>query len=633
MLDGIRKKRNSLLILLIFAAIIIVFIFWGAGPTGNGGNAVAIVDGEQITVKDYLNTYKSEYEYFKNTFKGEFNEEVATKMNLKQRALDILINRALVVQAARDKRVRVTKEEIQGMIMAMPAFQKSGVFDKETYFNVLAANKIKPADFEEGVRVDLLANKMRETVISGIEVNDEELRNTYQLENKKVDFSYIAVSSDIYRDKVEVTDDEARTYLGINSEEFMVPAKVDVFYAYVDYKELADKVKVSEDDIKKYFEENPAQFETSPEVKARHILVRPESREAADREAARKEAVKLLDMLNSGADFGELARKNSDDPGTAAKGGDLGWFPRGVMIKEFEDAAFSLNPGEMSGVVETGFGFHIIKVEDKKEAGLKSLNAVKGDIRKILSRRKAQDEAEEVLKALDGDFRAAETVKELKKAASAKGVHHKSTGLITEGDKTVKVMKDQRLEDTIFTMRPGEVSRPVESNEKLYIIKLRERLPAHVPKFEEIAGKVKERVRERKASEEALSKARDILKKAVEGEDFKELAGADGLKVQSTGFFSRAEAFMPKVGVFVANRPDLFEITASEPYFREVLSTNGSHFVLKLDRTKDADPEGLEEVREELSTRLLAEKQEEAVVKWVDDLRRKADIKYYPEKM
>lgn len=633
MLEGIRKKRNSLLILMVFAAIIIVFIFWGVGPTGNGGGVVATVDGNKISTKEYLDTYRNEYEYYKSNFPGEFNEDVAEKLNLKQRSLDILINRTLVVKAARKNGVRVGKEEIQGAVTAMAAFQKAGVFDKDTYFKVLSANRLKPADFEENVRLDLLAGKMRQRVISNASVTDEEVKEAYNRENRGVNLSFVEVPTSRFIDTVEVSEDEAKGYLDLNRDEFMVPAQIDVFHAYVDYGEISGRIRLSDGELRDYYEANQARFETPPEIRARHILIKAKGKGPGAREAARGEAAEVLSMLKSGASFAELAKSRSDDPGTASKGGDLGWFPRGIMVKPFEDAAFSLEQGELSEVVESPYGYHIILVLDKKPAGRRPFEAVKGEIRKVLLRQKAQSEAAALLRPVEGAMRGAESVEDLRKAASGGLVHAVSTGLVVEGDKSVGIMRDQRIEDTVFTMRPGEVSSPVESGDRLYVIKLRDRIPAHVPMFEEIADKVTARMREKKAGEEALARAREIAGKARDGEDLKKLAAAEGLRFDSTGLFTRAEGFMPKTGVFVGNIPGLFELTEDKPFFDDVLSSEGGWYVVKLIGAREADPAGLAEVAPELSKRLLAEKQEEAMGKWLDGLRSSAKIRVYPERL
>lgn len=635
MLDSIRKSKNSLLILLVFGAIIVVFVFWGIGPTGGGGKAdvVAYVNDEAITIDDYLTTYRNEFEYYKRNFQGDFTEEMAEEMGLKQRALDITINRTLVVQEAKDEGVKVTREEVQSAIMSMPAFQKNGVFDKETYFGVLKSNRLKPGDFEQSVRLDLMTAKMRQKIIDDLTVTPDEVADAYLAENREVRLDYAEVGSDRYVGEVEVTEEEARKYHELNAEEFMVPTKVDVFYAWVDLEDIASGIEVTDAEIKDYYESNQARFETRPEVKASHILVRAPAGDESAREEARKEAEGLLERLEAGESFAELAREHSDDPGSARKGGDLGWFARGIMVEEFEDAAFSLDPGQTSGVVETGFGYHVIRVEDARPAGVKPLRDVSGEIRKIVSWQKAQDEAEALLGGVESAMREASTVEELKEAASGEGIKSGSTGLVREGDESVGIFAEQRLTDTVFTMREGDVTGPVGVEDRVYVMKLVTRETSHVPTYDRIAEEVNSRVREKKAAEEAMAVADEILDKASAGGDLAKAAAEQGIKVGTTGYFSRADGLVPGLGLFVADRPGLFSLTAEAPLYNEVVGGDGSFYVFSLDDAREADLEGLGEVRDQLRQRLMAEKQDRAMSEWLERLRKESEIKYYPDKL
>ena len=357
MLESFRKRRNSAFIVVAFAAIIIVFIFWGVGPSGNGENdssVVATVNGEAIPYREYANLYKKEQEYYKETFKEQFTDEMARKLNLKQKAVDILINRTLAIDEAESQGMKVTPEEVQQAISAIPVFSKDGAFDKELYFKVLSSNRIKPAEFEKSVEADLMTARIREKVVKDVAVTDQELKDRYFEENRKVDLSFVAIDGAASAKSISVTDEEAREYLKKNASDFMVPARINAFYAYAGYEDMAAKAKFTEEEIKSYYEANKNRFETQPAIKARHILVRPDPK-AADQEKAKAEARKkitdLLPKARSGAKFADLAKAFSQDPGSARQGGDLGWFQKGVMIKAFEEAAFALNKGDRKSVV------------------------------------------------------------------------------------------------------------------------------------------------------------------------------------------------------------------------------------------------------------------------------------------
>lgn len=632
MLESFRKRRNSAFIVVAFAAIIIVFIFWGVGPSGNGendSNVVATVNGEAIPYREYANLYKKEQEYYKETFKEQFTDEMARKLNLKQKAVDILINRALAINEAESQGMKVTPEELQQAISAIQVFSKDGAFDKELYFKVLSSNRIKPADFEKSVEADLMTARIREKVIKDVAVTDQELKDRYFEENRKIDLSFVALDGLVSGKSIPVTDEEAREYLKKNASDFIVPARINAFYAYAGYEDMAAKAKFTDEEIKSYYEANKNRFETLPAIKARHILVRPDPK-AADQEKAKADAKKkitdLLPKAKSGAKFADLAKAFSQDPGSARQGGDLGWFQKGVMIKAFEEAAFALNKGEVSGVIETEFGFHIIKVEDKKDGGYLPLKEAEPSIKQALAGDKAKAIAREALMTLDAKVAQASSAEEIKKAASAdKALRPALTGMFSEDDMGVELARNEQLRTAAFTLTPGQAGRIVETEEGAYLVRLVERKDAHVPEFAEVASDVKTIIAEEKAGREAEAKAKALLERAKKGEDLAVIARAEKLKMEQSGFFARTEGFMPRTGIFVGDKEALFKL-ASGAYYPEVVSHNGRHYIFRLSGIKEAEEAAFEPRKEELKARLLAEKQDQALSGWLKSLREKAKI-------
>lgn len=631
MLESFRKRRNSALIVVAFAAIIIVFIFWGVGPSGNGendANVVATVNGEAIPYREYANLYKKELDYYKETFKEQFNDEMARKLNLKQKAVDILINRALAIKEAEEQGISVTGDEVQQAIKVIPVFSKDGAFDKELYFKVLSSNRIKPADFEKSVQADLMTAKIREKVLKDVTVTEQELKDRYFRENRKIDLSFIAVGGDVSK-AAAVSDDEAREYLKKNASDFMVPARINAFYAYAGYEDMAARAKFTDEEIKAYYEANKSRFETLPSVKARHILVRPDPK-AADAEKAKADAKKkindILAKVKAGAKFADLARSFSQDPGSARQGGDLGWFQKGVMIKAFEEAAFPLAKGEVSGVVETEFGFHIIKVEDKKEGGPMPIKDAEPAIKQALAGDKAKALAREALMALDAKVAPAKTADEMKKAASGdKTLRPAVTGLFSEDDLGVELARNEQLRAAAFSLHAGQAGRIVETEDGAYLVRLIERKDAHVPEFAEVAGDVKSIIAEEKAAKDAEVRAKGLLERAKKGEDLAVIAKAEKLKMEQSGFFARTEGFMPRTGIFVGDKEGMFNL-APGAYFPEVVAHNGRHYIFRLSGVKEADEAAFEPKKEEIRARALAEKQDQVLGDWLKDLRGKSKI-------
>jgi len=631
MLESFRKRRNSALIVVAFAAIIIVFIFWGVGPSGNGdnSNAVATVDGEEISYREYANLYKKELEYYKETFKEQFTDEMAARLNLKQKAVDILINRALAIKEASSQGIKITEKEVQEAIKAIPVFGKNGVFDKDLYFKVLSSNRINPADFEKSIEADLMTAKIREKVLKDVAVTDQELKERFFKENRKIDLSFLVLDGRASKNAASVTDAEAKEFLKKNASDFMVAPRIKVFYAFAGYEDMAARAKFTDEEIKSYYESNKQRFETQASIKARHILLRPDPN-AADAEKAKADTRARLEAMlakvKSGAKFADLAKANSQDPGSAKQGGDLGWFQQGVMIKAFEDAAFNLKKGEVSGVVETEFGFHIIKVEDRKDGGVMELKDVAPLIKQALAGDRAKALAREALMALDAKVAAAKTPEEMKKAASSdKALKSATTGLFSEDDMAVELARNEQLRAAAFSLAVGQASRVVETEDGAYLIRLLERQEAHVPEYADVAAEIKDIIAEERAVKEAEARARALLERAKKGEDLSAIAKAEKLKVAQSGYFSRTEGFMPRTGIFVGDKEGFFTL-AQGAYFPEVVTHNGRHYIFMLSGVKEADEAAFEPRKEDLKARLLAEKQDQTLSAWLKGLREKTKI-------
>ncbi|HLC19072.1 MAG TPA: SurA N-terminal domain-containing protein [Thermodesulfobacteriota bacterium] len=646
MLEFIRKRTKSLYILLVFAAIIVVFVFWGVGPSGPGGgdaNVVATVDDEVITLREYTDFYRRQVEYYRDVFKDRYTPEFEETLNLKKVSMDILINRSLAVAEGDAQGIGATKEEAQDLIMSMPAFQEDGVFNKERYFEALDSQRIKPAEFEEAVRRDIITAKMRESVVKEITVTEDETEAEYLKDNRHMNLNYITVDPAGFTGEVEVTDEDAREHLKANSTEFIVPAKVKAFYAYADFEKFRKRAKVKDTEIKGYYEANPGQFMKPAEVKASHILMRPEGEGEGPKEDARKRAEGLIERIKGGEDFAKLAREFSKDPGSASRGGDLGWFQAGVMVKSFEDAAFSLKKGEVSAPVETPFGWHVIKVEDRKEPEARPLLDVRDFIEKRLAVERAYEGARGAVRGLEELFKTEEDTEKLKKAAGEAGLEMSLTGYFTQEDLDVGLSQVERFRDIVFLLQKGETSGAVETMQGFYILKVVDRKDAYLPEYSEVAGEVKGRLTGIKAGELARKKVDELLARLKGGEgaeggegreDLKTLAKKEGYRLRETGPFTRAEGFIPGLDAFVGENEAIFALGKENPLYPEALANEGRFYLLEFNGSMEADlkdltPEAIEALRE----RLLQEKQEQAVNAWLAELRKKYKIMVFEDRL
>jgi len=623
-----------MIIVFIFFAIILVFIFWGVGPGGKRdetGNfqVVATVDGVDIPVGEYSALYKRQVEYYGNLLKGEGADKLLEKLNLRQKTIDMLIERALAFREAEKKGMSASDKEIQDKIVSMPVFQKDGVFNKELYFSVLRSNRIEPADFEKDVGDELLIEKVRETVISEVGATDDEAKRLFEKQSRHIALEYIKIGSSGLIPGVTAAEEEAKKYLEDNGASFMVPTKIKAFYAYADTGGLEKGIKIPEDNLRDYYGKNIAIYQRPGRVKARHILIRPDAKEE-DGIKAKKEALekarKILADIKKGADFSEIAKKHSQDPGSSPRGGDIGYFGRGAMVKPFEDAAFALKKGQISGIVETEYGFHIIKADDKEEEGVLPFEKVKKDIENSIvaeeAGKMAREKMSEVRELLKQDL----SPERLKEEAVKRNVKTDITDFFTEEDRDVSLAKDKKLKDNVFALEKGGVSGIVETPGRLYVIKVTERVEKHVQPYDEIKERVKAALRKEKAKKAAEKKAAGLLKGIREGsENFSAAAKAGGYKAGKTDFFTFSQGFIPQLGVFIGDREDLFALKNGGLY-PEVVSKEDDFYIFKLLDAKEASMDEFEKKKAEIKENLLARKKEEALKKWLEGLKARSNI-------
>ncbi len=640
MLETIRKSTKSIYILLIFGAIILVFVFWGIGPMGKSGNpsAVAVVNGESIALKDYVKLHKQMQDYYRKLLKDRFTPEMEKRMDLKRRAIGILLDRTLAIEEAGKRGMNVGKGEVQKAIASMQAFQRDGVFDKGLYFNSLKAERLKADEFEEAVKKDLIAEKVQAFIIKDVKVTDDEVKKSFLDENRRINLNYVAIDGERFKGEVNVSDEEAENYLKEHSTDFIEPARIKVFYVHADFADFKKNVRVTKKEIQEFYDKNPDRFIRPASIKARHILIRPDRNnpdKAAAKAEARQKAQTLLKRIRDGEDFKKLAEKYSVDPGSAKKGGELGWFSRGVMLKSFEDSAFSLNKGEVSGVVETVFGFHIIKVEDKRAPRKRLLREVKGVIVENLRSAMSREEAYKAIQDLRKPLEEAKSAGELKRAAgNSTGVKFKLSKTLDRNEIKGAIKLPERLAENLFLMSEGEVSSALKSTGGVYMVKIVQRVDARLPQYKEVASKVKSLVRGKKALQLARDEAHKLLQALKGGASLKALAAKKKYKLHETGFFTISDGFIPGLGAPSANYKDLFALNSGEKLYKKLIARGGAYYVLEWKASREADLKKLTpEVSKELSVRLLGQKQDATLNRWLDKLRAKAKIQVFEDRL
>ncbi len=410
MLNTIREHADSWLIksilwLIVFAFIGTIFYSWGmGGASGSGGGAIATVQDAKISQVEYERTFNNLMNFYREQFGSQFSESLIEKLDLKTQALDVLVQKKLLLIKANELNIKVSDAEVIDRINGLPAFQKDKIFNNTAYQNFLKYKRLTPNEFEESQRESLLLEKIENLIKANVKVSPSDVDEAFRRENEKIKLDYIVFPEDHFKASEKVTQEEIRTFYEKNKIRFEVPEKIKVEYVKVIPKDYEGSIDIRDEDIADYYKTKIADFRVKKMYKAAHILFRPEPKNDSSEESnkkaeedAKKEADDILKKIRDGEDFAKLAKKHSDDTNSGEKGGSLGEFPKGMMVPEFEKALEKLKPGEISEPVKTSFGYHIIRLDEVSAERIKPLEEVKEEInnklKKIKTRQKMRSES------------------------------------------------------------------------------------------------------------------------------------------------------------------------------------------------------------------------------------------------
>lgn len=620
MLDFMRRHAQSWMIKAALGAVVVVFIFWGIWSPNESRQRELVQIGDYIiTVAEARNYYQNLRDRYQAIYGERFTEEMAKKLNLKEKAVKDLINRILLLQEAQRLGLKVTAEELQASIQEIPAFQKDGVFDKSTYLRALQRGRLTAKEFEGNQRQTLLLNKLQGLVISSVKISDQEILEAYRQNFEKLNLEMISLNPADIKD-ISLTPEEIKEYFSKHREEFKIPARVKVRYLLFDPKDYVKQVQVSSKEIEDYYQNNREKFGQPKRVKVRHILIRADAKDAEASAKAKQKAESVQKEAAGGKDFSQLAKQYSEDPGTKDRGGEIGFITKGMVVPEFEQAAFSMKVGEVSPVIQTPYGFHILKVDDIQEAKTEPLEKVKDQIDALLRNRKARDMAYDLA---DQAYAVASKDKKLDGFAEEKKLTIKETPLFSAEE---KIDLDPKLKAASLSLGKGDISPTLRVGETFGVLQVMEKQEARTPELKEAEGQVSEALRKEKQKEKALAKAKEILEKLKKGSDLKTLATHEGLKVEETGLFPRSSA-PPKVSESEELRRALSSLSLKNPNPESPIFHDGKYSILHLREIKEIDKEQFNSQKENYRRALLQMKQEMVLTQWLDDLLEQAKAK------
>ena len=603
----------------VLAFVVTIFYSWGVqSSSGPARTEVATLWGQGIEAAEFQRTQNALYRQYRQVFGNQPDVDLREHFNFRQMALEQIVNRALLLRMAEENGLVVTDAELYAHISRQPGFQNpQGQFDSDRYRAALASvvPPVSMQQFEDEQRRSLMQTKVFALVQQGAQVTDAEAEQSYRREHQQVNVRYVTLVPSLFEAEAVVSDEDVKTHYETYKESYREPERRQIRYLTVTPEPFRMVRDVSDDEISAYYDSHPQDFLRDEEARARHILFRlPENASAEREERVRGLAQGVLDDLRGGADFAAAAAEHSEDDGTAEAGGDLGFFPRGLMMPPFEEAAFSLPIGELSDLVRTELGIHILRVEERLEAGLKPLEEVRPEVIDALQEQKAQEAAlvfvDDLVVAMD---EAPERFAEL---ADQHGLDVATTPFVEAAGFIEELAGASQLIGRAFTLRGQAVDAVVGTDGNHYVFQVAETQPDKVPPLEDILERVTQDARASKGADLAAERGAEWVTQLRDGASLAELAGALELQVAETGWFKRNEP-VPALGDLSEFRRAAFQL---QPGDAEAIGEGDRSYVVQVIERRDADMSTFEADLPAYRRQLLTQKQNQLVQAFQDSL-------------
>lgn len=626
MLSFMRRHARSTTIKILFWVIIAVFVLWGVG-TFRADQALyaASVNGDEISPKDVRRAAQQLERFYQKIYGEHYSPELAKALDFKSRALDQMINSALFRQAAQRLGLSVSEEEVRSAIAGIEGLSVDGRFQREVYFRFLRMQGMTPVEFENDERSRLLVEKMQNLVTSSVHTDEGTARDLYEFANEKVNLSFVRVKAADLVKEIPIAEGAIADYFEKHKDSFREPERVTIDYVAYTANAFEPAVEVTDADVQEEYQEERQRYTEPEQVHARHILLRvPPGADAAAKKAIHDRAAAALERVKKGEDFAAVAKAVSEDPSNKDKGGDLGFFPRGRMEEAFETAAFGLKPGETSDLVETRYGFHIIRVDEHKPERVKPLDEVRASIVATIRHDRARNLARD---AAFGDAEKAAAGTKLEELAAAHGLEPKSPPAFAENESIVGLARQPELVHSAFSTPVGAVGPVTQNADAFVLFRVKKKDPAHIPDLKEIESRVEDAYRQEKAAEKALAAADALRAELAKNLKLEEVAAAAHLAVEETGPFTRTGEYVPRMGNVPGLKKAAFALKPQSPIAPRTFASGGDAFVVALKERVPADMAEFERKKDEILKQTLDDQRQAALQAFLNELKRRADIR------
>jgi peptidyl-prolyl cis-trans isomerase D len=619
-------RRHQFWLKWSLAAVVVTFIWFyipviGRSAGGVSEDTIARVDSEEITVREFQRQLNQRMQMFRGS--SNMSPQMLKQLGIDQQVLQEMIDDRATIAEAQRRGLSVTDAEVREAILHMPGLQENGQFIGEARYRALLRMQrppLTPSDFEDMLRRELMHDKLREAVTGWITVSDADVESEYRRRNEKVKLEVVSFQADAFRQGLTATDDELTKQFESNKEKYRIGEKRRIRYILIDPQTLRAKIVPSAAEIEQYYNQNIEQYSTPEQVHALHILFKTEGKDEA---AVRKQAEDVLKQAKAGADFGELARKYSEDDVSKAKGGDLNFFARGQMVPEFDQVAFSLPVGQISDLVKSQFGFHIIKVLEKKPATTQPLATAKDAIAETLKFQRAQTQASQISERIAGELKSPG---DLDKVAKKEGLTVKESNYFTREEPISGLGPSPQIASEAFALKDGTVSEAIRVPQGYAFIAVNGKESSYIPKIDVVKERVRTDVITKKAIEAAKAKATELDAKLKSAPGFAKAAKDAGREVKTNEMIARG-AVIPDAGVSPAIDKVAFALPTGG--VSDVIATdNGAVIIRVADRTA-VTPAELNTAKDSTRKQMISDRQNRFFSSYMERAKDKMRIEIY----
>jgi peptidyl-prolyl cis-trans isomerase D len=621
MLDFMRRQRSALkwvwviLIFIFSVTLVTLYIPFGDLPNVSITTDVASVGSENVTAREFQSAYRKYVE----RMRGQITPEMMRAFRFERQIMDALVVRHVITEEARRLGLDVSPAEIEQKILENPVFRENGAFiGGARYQAILAQNNLTIEDFESTIANELLTDKLKSFITASVGVSDKDAETEYKRRNEKAKLDYFVIDAAKLEGKVTVSDQDQRDYYEKNKAKYTIPEKRKAKYAFFEALKLRSEVKVTDDELRQYYDQHREEYTLPERVKAQHILFRTQGKTPEEIEKIREKARGVLDRAKKGEDFSSLAKQNSEDS-TATTGGDLGDFGRGQMVPEFENSAFSLGVGAISDLVQTQFGIHIIKVNEKQERRQRPFEELKEAIRPIVETRKAEQRASELAQQLAVDL---VNNKDLDAVAKKYNAQISETPLIEPGQAIPALGNATELDRKMFTMSKGEFGTAIQVDRGYVVPQVIEIAAAHPASFEEARDKVVVDVRTEKAQQLGAEQAQQIQEMLKSGKDLAAAAKAVGGEIKTSELLTRGSS-IPEFGSMAEADKEMFTLPLRKP--GTPLTVAGKTVAFAVKERQEIKLDEMKKSLEMIRTELLPQRREQYFEAYIQEVRKRME--------